>query len=430
MEFPFNCQVAAFYANVNFWLGVVIVLLLFVIWLLTRHQECAYSEEPPGNIAELSHTLAGLTHGSISEGNSVELVHGAAFFERITEEMATARHSIHLETFLWEKGKASDLVTDALCQAARRGLKVRVLTDARGCSGMGSDTRDRLKEAGCETHHFHRWRLMNLGRFNVRDHRKILVIDGRAAYVGGHCITDAWLEDQENHPVYRDITARFTGPIVNRIQSVFSENWTESEHGLFVDATSFSAPDTGGRMKAHVAYVRPDGCPSSVQVLHYLAISMAEKSIRIQNPYFLPDPSGAEILAKASRRGVDVRIMTPAISATDSPVVAYAGQYLYTRLLEAGVRILEYQPTLLHQKIITVDGVWCGIGSSNFDDRSFEINDEITIGVFDTDLVSELDGIFEKDVADCEELDLEEWKKRSVFRRIRERVFYLFNEQF
>lgn len=197
-----------------------------------------------------------------------------------------------------------------------------------------------------------------------------------------------------------------------------------------VDKQSFPDPEHNGGTQAHVAYVRPDGCPSSVQILHYLAIAFAKKTIRIQNPYFLPDPAGAAALARAARRGVDVRIMTPSVQATDSFFVTYAGHFLFTRLLESGVRIFEYQPTLLHQKTITVDGEWCGIGSCNFDDRSFEINDEIMIGMFDAKMVSELDEIFENDLSDCEEIDLEKWKNRSVFARIRERLFYLFNEQF
>ena len=226
------------------------------------------------------------------------------------------------------------------------------------------------------------------------------------------------------------MTARFTGPVVNVIQSVFGENWIEASSGLFVDRECFPEPESGGNAKAHVAYLRPDRCPSSVQILHYVAIALAKKTIRIQNPYFLPDPNGVKALARAARRGVDVRIMTPAMKATDSFFVTYAGHSTFRPLLEAGVRIFEYQETLLHQKIITVDGEWCGIGSSNFDDRSFEINDEITVGIVDENVVSELEGIFEKDEGECEEIHLEKWKERSVYTRVWEKVFYLFNEQF
>ena len=185
----------ALFTSHEFWMGFVIVLLLFVIWLLTRHQECGYSGEPEGKITDLSHALAGLTHGSVSEGNSVTLIQGPDYFGSVCRDISKATHSVHFETFLWEAGKASDLIAAALCEAAGRGVKVRVLTDARGSSGMGAEVKEKLREAGCEHHSFHRWRLMNLGRFNIRDHRKIVIIDGRTAYAGGHCITDSWLEE-------------------------------------------------------------------------------------------------------------------------------------------------------------------------------------------------------------------------------------------
>lgn len=418
------------FSSLEYWLAGAVLLLLFVIWVLTRHQECSYAKEPAGEIKDLLPVVAGLTHGSLVGGNDVCLVRGPDFFERVVQDLDSAVSNIHLETYLWKDGKASNLISEALVRAARRGVTVRILADARGTAGVARETKDKLREAGCQLYKFHRWRLMNLGRFNIRDHRKIVVIDGRIAYVGGHCITDAWLEDQEKAPVYRDLTARLTGPIVNNIQSVFSENWTENDCEIFVSPEAFPQLESTGGTRAHVAYLRPDGCPSSVQILHYVAIALAKKSIRIQNPYFLPDPAGAETLARAARRGVDVRIMTPAVSATDSFFVAYAGHFLFENLLEAGVRIFEYQPTLIHQKTITIDGEWCGIGSCNFDDRSFEINDEVMVGLANPKIVEELERIFEHDMKDCEEVSGEVWKKRSIFARSRERLFYLFNEQF
>lgn len=420
----------AWLTTLEYSLAGAVLILLFVIWRLIHHQECGYSAEPEGKILDLLPTLAGLTHGTVTEGNSVSLVRGAKFFDEVVSEMAQAEHSIHLETFLWEKGKASDLIAKALCEASARGVKVRVMADARGSSGMGSETRDKLKEAGCELHFFHPWKLMNLGRFNIRDHRKIVVVDGITAFVGGHCITDAWLEDQGETPVFSDISARLQGQVVHNIQSTFGENWSEADCNLFVNKEAFPQPRTDGPARAHVASIRPDGSPSGVQILHLVAISLAKERIRIQNPYFLPDPTGAKALQKAARRGVDVRIMVPALRATDSFFVTYAGHFLFTALMEAGVRLFEYQPTLLHQKTITIDGTWSGIGSCNFDDRSFEINDEIVVGIADETVTAELDGIFDENVLDCKEINLEEWKKRSLFARIREHFFYFFNEQF
>ncbi len=419
-------------SSLEWMLIAAVVILLFIIWRLTRHQESEFCGEPEGGIEDLLSTLAGLTYGTATTGNTVDLIKGAEYFKSLCADIGAARHTVHFETFLWKPGKAADMVTEALCAAAKRGVKVRIMTDARGSAGLTAEAAARFRDEGCDFHRFHRWRIMNLGRFNIRDHRKIAVIDGKIAYVGGHCVTDNWLEDEEGGlPVYCDLTGRFTGPVVNQIQSCFVENWAEAGCDLFVDAQCFPEnPPTENGFRAHVAYLRPDGCPSSVQVLHHVAISLAKKTIRIQNPYFLPDPLGVEALCKAARRGVDVRIMTPAVHATDSFFVTYAAHYLFQQLLDAGVRLFEYQPTLIHQKTITIDGAWAGIGSSNFDDRSFEINDEITVGICDANTVRELDDIFAHDEGDCKETTLENWRKRSLFARARARLFYLFNEQF
>ncbi|MEP3213355.1 MAG: phospholipase D-like domain-containing protein [Luteolibacter sp.] len=418
------------FSTLELWLGGIVVLLLFVIWRLTQHQECGFLGEPEEGIENILPAIAGLCHSTVSEGNAVELIKGPDFFNRVIADIEKASHSVHLETFLWQDGKASDRVIAALCSAAARGVCVRIIADARGSSGLSSASREKLKGAGCHLHLFHPWRPMNLGRFNIRTHRKIVIIDGLIAYVGGHCITDAWLEETDGKPAFRDLTARLEGAVVNQVQSTFGENWTESECAPFADKQCFPVHEKVGGAKAHVASLRPDGCPSAVQVLYHLAIGTAGKSIYIQNPYFLPDPAGAEALAKAARRGVDVRIMTPSVESTDSFFVTYAGHFHFERLLEAGVRIFEYQPTLLHQKTITVDGTWCGIGSANFDDRSFEINDEIVVGIAEPSIVADLERVFEQDSRDCVEITLEKWRERSLFAKLRERLFYLFNEQF
>ncbi len=418
------------FSTLELWLGGILLLLLFVIWRITHHQECGYLGEPEGKIDEVLNTVAGLCHGTVTWGNGVEIIRGPEFFDRVISDIGEASHSVHLETYLWEDGEASDRVVRALSAAAKRGIRVRVIADARGSSGFSSEGRDRLTRAGCELHSFHPWRPMNLGRFNIRTHRKIVIIDGSVAFVGGHCIKDEWLKEKAGKPPFRDLTARLTGPVVNQVQSTFSENWIETDCALFMDERCFPGLEERGDARAHIAYLRPDGCPSSVQVLHHMVIGLAKKSIYIQNPYFLPDPAGAKALSNAALRGVDVRIMTPSLEATDSVFVTRAGQFLFERLLEAGVRIFEYQPTLLHQKTITVDGVWCGIGSANFDDRSFEINDEIVVGIADEATVAQLEDIFDQDTNDCEEVLLEKWNKRPVFARLKERLFYLFNEQF
>lgn len=416
--------------NLEAILILAVLILIFMIWRLIRHQECHYTDVPETAIDESLQALVGSTHGHLTNGNTVSLIQNEAYFDAVLDAIGQAKHSVHFETFLWADGEASDRVIRALTAASGKGIKVRILTDASGSRGLTSASADRLRNAGCDFHRFHRYRIENFGRFNVRDHRKILIIDGRIAIVGGHCMTDNWLKDGDVLSRIRDISAWISGPAVTSIQSCFLENWTEVTGELFTDDSTFPIVEDTGTTKVHTAYVKADDCPSSVQVLHHLAIGYAKKRIRIQNPYFLPDPYSARALANAAKRGVDVCIMIPALTATDSPYITRAGRFQFQRLLDGGVRIFEYQKTLLHQKVISIDGVWCGIGSSNFDDRSFEINEEITVGIADPAIVSELERIFDEDAKDCKEIDPKTWPNRPWYTRATDAFLYLFNEQF
>ncbi len=430
---PGSATVAASLTGLEIFLIILVLIPGFMIWVLTRHVKCQFLGEPEGRITDQLHAIAGSTHGEVIHGNHVDLLEDEEFFDSLCCLIEKAVHTVHIETFLWEDGRISDRIMKVLEAALKRDVAIRILIDARGSKKFSRANREKIRKGGGQVVVFRRFKLRNLGKFNLRDHRKIVVIDGAVALIGGHCIHDAWTKQGEegNHKSrgYRDISGLITGPVVARIQSAFFENWQEITGEVFTDETTFPKLDPTGRLPAHLAYTRADGCPSSVQTLHYLAIGFAKKTIRIQNPYFLPDPNGIEALSQAVKRGVDVRIMTPAMKASDTPYVQRAGQVLYGRILEAGVRIFEYQPTLLHQKVITIDGEWSGFGSSNFDDRSFEINDEATLGVLDPETASTLERIFETDARDCEELTIETWRNRPWPERVFHRVHYLFKEQ-
>jgi len=344
-------------------------------------------------------------------------------------DIRTAQRTVHFETFLWKDGKLGRRLADALAERSRAGVCVRVLVDARGGKDMGAETRRQLDEAGCTFAAFHPSGLRAIGRLNTRDHRKLAVLDGRVAYVGGHCIVDTWLGDAEDKEHFRDISVRLRGPIVHAIQSTFSENWVTTTGELFLGDDVFPDLASEGETPIHVARITPLGSASAVKILHHLVICCARTRILIQNPYFLPDPQGIELLAQAVERGVDVRVMTPSTGASDMPIVQHAAHHNFDKLLACGVRIFEYQKTLLHQKVMTVDGCWSAIGSSNFDDRSFEINDEITLGFHDPALAEKLEMIFERDARDCVELTSESWSRRGLGHRLLDGTLYLLNEQ-
>ncbi|GAA5481164.1 phospholipase D-like domain-containing protein [Haloferula sargassicola] len=411
-------------------LMVALAAVAFAFWRLTRHQECGFVGEAGPDITGGLRAMAGSTHGHLIEGNAVTLIQNEAFFDEIEQAIDAAEKTVHFETFLWHADEAGERVTRMLERAARRGVTVRVLIDASGSGKLPVKNDKRLEEAGARVCRFHRWRLATLGRLNIRDHRKILVVDGRLAFVGGHCVSNNWLKDEPDFPRFRDITARIRGPLVAKVQSCFFENWTERSGEVFVDETTFPELEPEGEVTGHVAYVRCDQTPAAVQVLHHLAVGYARKRIWIQNPYFMPDRRGADMLIHAAKRGVEVRLMVPDLTATDSPVVSRAGRRHFTELLNAGVKIYLYQKTLLHQKVLTVDGLWAAVGSSNFDDRSFEINDEITIGYADERIARELEETFERDLEECKVVDLDWWKGRPLKEKVLTRVLSVFGEQF
>ena len=416
-------------------MNVIVVILLsavavlgLVIWSIKRHKDPHLHLESDLPIDQLVPSIAGMALGMPIAGNTVEIFQNGAFFDALLEDIGAARHTVHFETFLWKKGRISDRVADALIAKARNGLTVRVLVDAQGTRQMGEDLRQRLRDGSCQLALYHPRTLKNLGVIPERDHRKITVLDGRTAWVGGHCVTDDWLGDAEDRHHFRDISVRLRGPIVGAVQSAFGENWVETTGKLFVGEHTFPKLEAAGEVEAHMASMKPEGSAPAVKILHHTIICCARKRLWMQNPYFIPEPDAIDAFVKAVKRGVEVRIMVPALEASDMKIVQHAAHYTFQKLLDGGVRLFEYQRTLLHQKVLTVDGVWCAVGSSNFDDRSFETNDEITIGFKDAPLARQFEQIFSADLKLCRELQADQWRRRSLLHKAKDGAVYLFNE--
>ena len=404
------------------------VLLGLVIWSIKRHNSPKLKIESCESIDELIPSLAGLTLSSAVAGNSVALLENGAFFDVLIERIGAARQNVHFETFLWKDGVLGQRMADALSERARAGVKVRVLLDANGSQGVGKATRRQMKDAGCKLVFFHEKALRNIGVMNERDHRKLAVIDGREAFVGGHCVVDEWLGNAEDGKHYADLSVHLHGPIVHSVQAAFSENWGGQTGELFLGKDVFPELAPAGNVTIHAAYAKPEGSAPAVKILHHTVICLAQKRIWIQNPYFIPEPEAIDAFGAAVKRGVDVRVMMPSTSGSDNPMVQHAGHRNFEKLLKCGVRLFEYPHTLLHQKVMTVDGVWSAIGSSNFDDRSFDTNDELTLGIKDAALTQQLDAVFEKYVQRCEEIDLKQWQQRGLWHKFKDNMFYVFNE--
>lgn len=408
-------------------LGLVF-LLVAVIWSIRRRRDVSLRICSSEGIETMLPTLAGLTLGTLVPGNSVQLLENGSYFEVLLQSIRGARRSVHFETFLWKECDIGRQLAAALAARARAGVAVRVLLDANGAKNLAPETLRQMREAGCKVALFHDGAFRNIGLLNDRDHRKLTVIDGREAFVGGHCIVDAWLGDAEDRQYNADLSVRVQGPIVNTLQGVFSENWVGETTEVFGGEDYFPRLQPAGPACIHAAYLKPEGSAPAVKILHHTAICLARKQIRIQNPYFIPQPAAIDALGEAVQRGVDVRVLMPSTSGSDNPMVQHAGHRNFEKLLRCGVRLFEYPHTLLHQKVMTIDGVWSAVGSSNFDDRSFETNDELTLGILDADLARRLDAIFDRYVARAEEVDLETWHRRGAWHKLKDNTFYLFHE--
>lgn len=407
----------------------IVILLLLLLWSTRRERESHVRVPDLQSFDQALPSIAGLTGSPILSGNSVRVLHnGDGFFPVLFEDIENARESIHLETYVWWEGEICNQLARALADKARQGVEVRLTLDAAGSTKGDKDLFEEIAKAGGQVAYYHPLRLQDIGLFNNRTHRKLAIFDGRIAHVFGHGIAKEWTGNAQDEEHWRDTGVRLEGPIVNAIQAVFAENWVEQTTEVLVGQKYFPALPATGSVRAHMTASSPHGGVSQLEMLYKLAIATAQKELIIQNPYFIPDGELVGLLERAVKRGVEVRIMVPG-AVTDSSVVRHAGHRHYQELLDKGVQICEYQPTLSHQKVMIVDGIWSHVGSTNFDDRSLDINDEASVGLIDEGVAGELRAAFENDLKVCKGLDAASWQKRSLWHKLIDRGSYLLNEQ-
>jgi len=401
------------------WRLPLIGSLGFLLWTTNRRRRKPnFDLSGNADIEAMMPTLVGITEGAVDHGNRIDILQNGRFFDRLLEDVRSARESVHIESYIWWTGEICERIAGALAQSASRGVEVRLMLDYSGSSRMDGSLKSKMKDAGCMLRQFRPLRASNIGRMNLRTHRKIAVIDGRVAYVGGHGIAEQWAGDGQDRDHWRDTAIRAEGPVVTTLQGVFCENWIEETGEVPAGEKYFPKLEESGRIDAHVAYASPRGSLSSVQLLYYLAINAARRELLIQNPYFLPHEDAIDSLKEAIKRGVDVQIMVPSAAIIDSALVQHASHHHFGDLLKNGVRVFENQKTLTHQKIMIVDRMWSCVGSTNFDDRSFELNDEITVGLIDRDIANQLREAYVRDLNDCKEMLFDEWRTRPWRHRL------------
>jgi len=409
---------------------VMVTGLTVMLWSAERGTNPHLNVKNVGDFSALLPSIVGLTGASMESGNQVQLLeNGDQFFPLLLRDIAAAKQSVHVESYIWWKGEICNRLARAMAAKAKEGVEVRLLIDASGGHKMDKELSKLMLDSGVKFVRFHRPTLANLGRLNNRDHRKEMIIDGRIGYIGGFGLAEEWTGHGQDKDHWRDAGLRVEGPIVNHLQAAFSENWIEETGEIMAGEKYFPHLSVAGSTQAHLAYTSPTGGVSSVQVLYYLAIKAAQHEIIIQNPYLLPDDDALQALGEAVKRGVDVKVMVPATTSTDSPIVQHASHHRYGLLLEKGIKIFEYKKTLLHQKVIIVDGVWSCVGSTNFDRRALQLNDEVSMGVLDAGLASQLKGVFNDDMKFCEERHFEEWNHRGLWHKAEDGLAYLASSQ-
>lgn len=362
--------------------------------------------------AQFRRSVGVLLGPPIIEGNKVEtLLNGEQIFPAMLAAIRGAKKTITLETYIYWSETIGEEFSEALAERARAGVKVHVMLDFIGSIKMKDEAMKKMRDAGVQLQRYHKPVWWKLARLNNRTHRKLLIVDGTVGFTGGVGIADQWRGHAQDENHWRDTHFRVEGPVVGQIQAVFTDNWLKAT-GVVLDGAAYFPPLTPvGTMPAQMFSSSPTGGSESMHLMYLMAITAARQSINLSASYFVPDELTMRALIAAAKRGVKVRIITPG-KEIDSDVVRLASRERWGPLLEAGIEIAEYQPTMYHVKALIVDALMVSVGSTNFDNRSFSINDEANLNVLDADFARAQDAVFDQDWQRARRMTLVAWHNR------------------
>jgi cardiolipin synthase A/B len=381
-------------------------------------------------ISALRRALEGIIGVPATEGNGVEVLrNGNEIFPAMLESIAGATRTVDLLTFIYWRGEIGTRFANALAGRARAGVRVRVLLDAFGSLPIDRSLLALMDEAGVHVHWFRPLARVQVRKANHRTHRKVLVVDEEIGFTGGVGIADEWDGDARNEHEWRDTHFRIRGPAVDGLRAAFLDNWVETDDVLFQPTVDRfpDQPQPGSTIIQSVRGASEIGS-SDISTLFLALLQLARQRVRITTAYFVPDTELNERLFRAAERGVRVEILLPGPNA-DKRFVQLAGESSYARLLQSGVRIWHFQPSMLHAKIMTIDGVVANIGSANLNSRSTELDEEVNLVAFDPELVNVLDAQFDEDLARSEEIVAGRWEHRPVAQRALEHAARLFRHE-
>ena len=373
--------------------------------------------------------LAALVNAPLSRGNRYDvLTNGDAIFPPMLAAIDAATRRISFETYVYESGEIADKFTAALERAARRGVRVTAVVDAVGAASMDDEHVERLQQAGARVLTFNPTRWYTPESLNFRTHRKILVVDGEIGFTGGAGVADHWRGNAQNKEQWRDTQVQVRGPIVRLLEAAFYENAIES-HAPIVPELDPAPPALDDSGTSILVRSSSSGGSTDLERLYLQAIASARRTIDLTTPYFVTDESTEWALADARQRGVRVRVLVES-DVTDALPVKYASRDAYDRLMQLGIELFEYQPTMMHAKTMVVDGVLSIFGSANFDNRSLELNDELNVAVWDRALAARFTADLESDLRVSRRLELERWRQRPFMQKTREHFWSYFGEVF
>ncbi|MDQ6621845.1 MAG: phosphatidylserine/phosphatidylglycerophosphate/cardiolipin synthase family protein [Pseudomonadota bacterium] len=394
--------------------GVVVVVAATILLALNllignKQIDSRLAPEFAVDTPEFQRTMGTVLEPALVEGNRVRaLVNGDQIFPAMLDAIRSAQKSVTLETYIYWSGPVGKEFAEALRERARQGVRIDVIIDWFG-SELDDVLREQMQRSGIAIHRYNPLAWTTLDRINHRTHRRLLVVDGQVGFIGGAGISDKWSGDAEGPAHWRDTHFQVEGPVVAQLQSAFLDHWIKTA-GEVPRSEAFLPPlKPRGEARAHVFKASPGGGAKSMQLMYLLSISSARKSIDLSAAYFLPDEVALRSLVAAMNRGVRLRVIMPG-PYMDVSLVARSSRAKWGALLAAGAELYQYQPTMFHCKVMVVDGLWVSVGSTNFDSRSFTINDEANLNVYDGAFARAQTEIFERDLERSKRFTSADWE--------------------
>jgi cardiolipin synthase len=410
-------------------IGCVFLIWFLVVALFAPHIPYKLSSRLDCTSTEFADSLRSATLSTVHADSCIEILTNAnEFYPAMLDAIRAAQRTINLECYIFRPDRIGRLFMEALMERARGGVTVTMVVDSIGSFSFGRSAIREMRSAGCRVELYQRLKWYRLARLNNRTHRELLIIDGRVAFIGGAGVGDQWVKGERGKRPWRDTMARVTGPAVASIQGVFTENWIECCGEILCGDDYFPPLATTGKTTAVVIKSSPADRATACRVGFQMLIESATKQIRINTPYFLPDRALRQAFIDTARRGVAIDIIVPG-SHTDQRWVRLVSRRKYNELLRAGIRLHEYRAGMTHAKVLNVDGLWVVLGTTNFDNRSFEHNDEVNVAIQDEDVSARVSRDFEKDLECCEQVTLDTWRQRPWFEKVVEPFAWFLERQ-